>query len=96
MRFPDLVEAAERQPCSRPGLLGGQTCRACIPFGEFEVRLHLVLQFPVEARAADEREQALQRGPHDFAPRKRATSAVECSQLAISARSCLVPALVSS
>ena len=36
-----------------------------------------------EPIAAEEGEQPLRRGPHAFAPRKRAISAVECSQLAI-------------
>lgn len=64
VRFPDLIETAERLPRGEPGVRGGQTGGARIVFGELEVCLHLVIELTVESIAADERQQTLYGGPH--------------------------------
>jgi hypothetical protein len=83
----DLFQTAERAPCRQPRLLGREAGGARVPFCQLEVSCHLVIELTVQAIAAKEGQQPLDHGSHDLAPRKRATRAIDCSQLAISSRS---------
>ena len=73
-------------PRARPSLLR-----------QFQMRLDLVVQFAIQAIAADQRQQAIDEAPeaHALPSSTRDTSARVCSQLATSTCSCIAPVLVS-
>ena len=93
-----LQDAAKRSSRLGPGLLGREPAGHGVPFGQFKVRGHLVVELAIEPALADQREQPVERVPeaHALAPSTRATSALACSHCATSTLSWRAPALVSA
>ena len=96
MRVLHLGDAAESLPGSVACVLRREPRGDGVAFGKLEVRQDLVVQLLFEPAVPDQREQPLHEAPraHDLASRKRATSALACSQVATSTCSCRAPAFV--
>ena len=96
MRFLHLIEAAKIAARRSARILRREPRGQRVPLRQLQMRLHFVVQFPVEASAAGQGEQALYERSkcHDLASRNLATSAVAFSQFSTSTSSCFVPALV--
>ena len=88
----DTPETAARRP---PRFLRRQAGGDAVTLRQLEVRDHFAFELPLEAPGPDQRQQPANDVHHDFASRKRATSAVARSQFATSTRSWRLPAAVS-
>lgn len=96
MSFFDLIDAAKRAARPEPGVVGREPRHPRIAFGQFEVRSNLVFKLLVETIAVHEREEPPDLALHDFASRKRMTSAFARRQRCTSRSSCFRPAFVSA